>query len=77
MSADCDAVAAGQAVYDKRTLAIYDLLVLGLSNRWIWRCPTPVQLDHYNNNLSANHSVFRISRNECANFFAACGYDQD
>lgn len=55
MSADCDAVAAGQAVYDKRTLAIYDLLVLGLSNRWIWRCPTPVQLDHYNNNLSANH----------------------
>ena len=55
MSMDSDAVAAGQAVYDKRTLAIYDLLVLGLSNRWIWRCPTPIQLDHYNKNLSANH----------------------
>ena len=55
MSMDRNAVAAGQAVYDKRTLAIYDLLVLGLSNRWIWRCPTPIQLDHYNENLSANH----------------------
>jgi len=55
MNAESDAVAAGQAVYDKRTLAIYDLLVLGLSNRWIWRCPTPVQLDHYNGNISANH----------------------
>jgi hypothetical protein len=55
MSADSDAVSAGQAVYDKRTLAIYDLLVLGLSNRWIWRCPTPVQLAHYDENISANH----------------------
>ena len=55
MSTDFDAVVAGQAIYDKRTLAIYDLLVLGLSNRWIWRCPTPIQLDHYNKNLSANH----------------------
>jgi hypothetical protein len=55
MSADSDAVAAGHAIYDKRSLAIYDLLVLGLSNRWIWRCPTPIQLDHYNKNVSANH----------------------
>jgi 2-polyprenyl-3-methyl-5-hydroxy-6-metoxy-1,4-benzoquinol methylase len=55
MSDDLSAVAAGQAVYDNRVLAIYDLFVLGLSNRWIWRCPTPLQLDHYNKNVSANH----------------------
>jgi hypothetical protein len=33
-------IAAGQAVYTKRMLGIYDWLVLGLSNRLIWRCPT-------------------------------------
>ena len=33
-------VDAGQAVYTKQTLAVYDLIVLGISNRFIWRCPT-------------------------------------
>ena len=46
---------AGQAVYSQRTLAAYDWVVLGLSNRWIWRCPTPRLLKHYNQHLSANH----------------------
>ncbi len=48
-------VEAGQAVYTKRTLAIYDLLVLGLSNRLIWKCPTPQLITHYNQNVSGNH----------------------
>ncbi len=48
-------VLAGQAVYSKTTLAIYDLLVLGLSNRLIWRCPTPLLLELYNQRVSANH----------------------
>jgi hypothetical protein len=38
MNVSPEQVAAGQAVYTKRMLGIYDLLVLGLSNRLIWRC---------------------------------------
>ncbi|CCJ06613.1 class I SAM-dependent methyltransferase [Methylocystis sp. SC2] len=46
---------AGQAVYTPKMLAIYDLLVLGLSNRWIWKCPTPRLLAHYDRHISGNH----------------------
>ncbi|MBP90868.1 MAG: methyltransferase type 12 [Planctomycetaceae bacterium] len=48
-------VKAGQAVYTQRTLRIYDLLVLGISNRWIWKCPTAELLELYNEHVSANH----------------------
>ena len=48
-------VEAGQAVYSRRVLGIYDILVLGLSNRWIWKCPTKHLLEHYNRCLSSNH----------------------
>lgn len=34
-------VAAGQAVYTPRVLKIYDLLVHGVSNPWVWRCRRP------------------------------------
>lgn len=50
-----DEVAAGQAVYTQRTLAWYDFLVLGLSNRLVWRCPTPRLLAHFNRHVTANH----------------------
>ncbi|MGJ0454053.1 MAG: class I SAM-dependent methyltransferase [Methylocystis sp.] len=46
---------AGQAVYTPNMLAIYDVLVLGLSNRWIWKCPTPRLLAHYDRHVSGNH----------------------
>ena len=46
---------AGQAVYTARTLKIYDLLVLGISNRWIWKCPTAKLLEFYNQHITANH----------------------
>lgn len=45
----------GQAVYTPRALAVYDMWVLGVSNRLIWRCPTPRLLDFYNANVSADH----------------------
>lgn len=54
-SANPEQVAAGQAVYSARALAVYDLLVLGLSNRLIWRCPSALQVRHYNQHVSANH----------------------
>ncbi len=48
-------VAAGQAVYSRRALQLYDLIVLGLSNRLIWKCPTPRLLTHYERHVAANH----------------------
>lgn len=48
-------VEAGQAVYGPFTLAMYDLAVLGVSNRFIWRCPTPKLLEFYDRHVSANH----------------------
>jgi hypothetical protein len=50
-----DDMLAGQAVYSPRMLAIYDLLVLGLSCRCIWRCPSSRMLAQYNNCVSGNH----------------------
>ncbi|MCP5054642.1 MAG: class I SAM-dependent methyltransferase [bacterium] len=48
-------VEAGQAVYSKKTLAIYDLYVLGFSNRFVWKCPSKNILDLYNRHISTNH----------------------
>jgi 2-polyprenyl-3-methyl-5-hydroxy-6-metoxy-1,4-benzoquinol methylase len=48
-------VEAGQAVYSKWMLACYDWLVLGFSNRLIWRCPSKHILALYNRHVTANH----------------------
>src|SRR4051794_1502272 len=48
-------IEAGQAIYTRSTLALYDALVLGLSNRFIWRCPTARLLDLYDAHVTANH----------------------
>ncbi len=55
MQITSEQVAAGQAIYTRPVLWVYDLVVLGLSNSWIWRCPTPCLRDHYNAYLTANH----------------------
>lgn len=46
---------AGQAVYTKQTLAVYDFVVLGISNRFIWNCPTQRLVQHYDKMITANH----------------------
>lgn len=46
---------AGQAIYTRRTLNLYDFVVLGVSNRWIWKFPTHLQLAHYDRHVSARH----------------------
>jgi hypothetical protein len=48
-------VLAGQAIYTKRALRVYDFVVLGLSNRFVWKCPTGRLLEHYNRHVTANH----------------------
>ena len=55
MNTTNDQVEAGQAVYTKQTLAVYDLVVLGISNRFIWKCPTQRLVKHYNRMVTANH----------------------
>ena len=46
---------AGQAVYSPFVLTLYDLGVLGLSCRWLWRCPASTLLAHYQQHISDNH----------------------
>ena len=53
--ADPAAVRAGQAVYRPLVLSVYDALVLGVSNRLAWRCPTPHLLAHYDAHVAATH----------------------
>jgi SAM-dependent methyltransferase len=46
---------AGQAVYTPIVLRTYDWVVLGLSNRLLWRCPTADLRRLYDRNVSARH----------------------
>ena len=48
-------VEAGHAVYTKWTLAAYDVWVHGLSNRFIWKCPTRRILELYDHHVTGNH----------------------
>ena len=55
MSFTAEEVEAGQAIYTKRLLAFYDLAVLGISSRFVWKCPAPLIEAHYNAHVTANH----------------------
>lgn len=55
MSFTAEQITAGQAIYGKRVLAGYDFVVLGVSNRFIWKCPTRRLLAHYDKYITANH----------------------
>lgn len=55
MNVTDEQVHAGQAVYTKRTLALYDFVVLGVSNHLIWKCPTRRIVEHYNRHVTSNH----------------------
>ena len=48
-------VEAGQALYTKFFLHIYDWWALGVSCRFVWRCPSHYMLELYNHNVSSNH----------------------
>jgi ubiquinone/menaquinone biosynthesis C-methylase UbiE len=48
-------VLAGQAVYTKQALRAYDFVVLGVSNRFIWKCPTKRLVEHYDRHVTSNH----------------------
>jgi hypothetical protein len=48
-------VAAGHAFYTRRSLAVYDLAILGYFSRLAWRCPARRIVAHYDRHVSANH----------------------
>lgn len=48
-------ITAGQAIYTKFLLKLYNIWVLSFSNHWIWRCPKHYQLEQYNQNITNNH----------------------
>ena len=50
-----DEVEAGQRVYTPFTLRVYDLLVLGFSNRFVWRCRSSKLLERYDSHVGARH----------------------
>ena len=45
----------GVAAYTPLTLALYDLVVLGFSNSFVWQCSSHVLLDFYNEHISDKH----------------------
>jgi len=49
------AAQAGARIYSGSNLRFYDLLILRVSNTFVWRCPSVRILDFYNINVSANH----------------------
>lgn len=52
---DEKAIVRAYAVYTPFTLSIYDVLVHGLSNRFVWRCPTEHLVELYRDNLASEH----------------------
>ncbi|MFL0796446.1 MAG: class I SAM-dependent methyltransferase [Cellvibrionaceae bacterium] len=46
---------AGQAVYSKLVLSIYDWWVLGFSNKLLWKCPTRILENEFKKYASDNH----------------------
>ena len=50
-----DEVEAGQRVYTPFTLRVYDLFVLGFSNRFVWRCRSSKLLERYDSHVGARH----------------------
>jgi hypothetical protein len=50
-----DPAYAGQAVYTKRTLRVYDTVVVRASNTAVWRCPPRRIRAHYQQHVSAAH----------------------
>jgi ubiquinone/menaquinone biosynthesis C-methylase UbiE len=55
LGATADEIAAGHAFYTKRSLAVYDVAILGLFCRMAWRCPARRIVAHYDQHVSGSH----------------------
>lgn len=64
-------VIAGQAAYTKWLLSVYDIAVLGVSNSYVWKCPSSIIEAHYNKHVSSNHLDVGVGTGyflDCCNF---------
>ena len=43
------------AIYNRLLLGLYDVYVIGFSNRWVWRCPSSKILKLYDQQVSGCH----------------------
>lgn len=50
-----DPAHAGQAVYTRSFLSVYDAIVYGFNSPVLWRCPKSRIVEHYDANVSARH----------------------
>ncbi|MFE5330492.1 class I SAM-dependent methyltransferase [Embleya sp. NPDC056575] len=50
-----DRILAGTATYTRHWLSLYDLVVLGVVCRWVWRCDRAEMLAGYDRNIGARH----------------------
>jgi hypothetical protein len=50
-----DPAHAGQAVYTRAFLSVYDAVVYGFNSPVLWRCPKSRVVEHYDANVSARH----------------------
>jgi hypothetical protein len=55
MRPSAEEVESGQRVYTPLTLRVYDLFVLGFSNRFVWRCRSSHMLARYNRYVGPRH----------------------
>lgn len=46
---------SGHQIYTPMTLPAYDLIVHGISNRWLWNCPTSRLKQWFDQHVSGNH----------------------
>ncbi|MEO6628515.1 MAG: hypothetical protein ABIP03_08075 [Aquihabitans sp.] len=57
MSADPTAEAAGHAFYSRRSLRVYDALILGWFSRMAWRCPAARLVQLHDQHVTASIST--------------------
>lgn len=55
MTVDPGAEAAGHAFYSRRSLRVYDALILGWFSRTAWRCPADRLVGLHDRNVTGNH----------------------
>lgn len=68
-----DIAKTGVSVYTK-SLLVYDFFVLGYSNRFIWKCPTSLILDLYNQHITSNHMDIGVATGY---YLDRCRYPSD
>ncbi len=67
-------VKKGQAAYTKIGLAVYDFWVLGISNQYIWECPSSEIIAHFDKHISSNHLDIGVGTGY---FLNNCKFNQD